>query len=449
MLVALSCRLFLAFTHPIWFDESSVLHRIFQIQEGTRIPLNASKHIFYYGILFMLGAIFGHSLLLLRLVSALAAVATIPLIFLMGRKMASEGAGLVAASFMSLSVLAIRSERSYPILVLVVCLFVYLDMNRQHFVSQNRGRLFVFLYGILGGLACWLHYAGAFFVVVHLAVNATFGRKREGASLTMPALLVVAILAAPAFFAMFRCVTERKGFEFLVQANLSSITVAYQDKLLTHDEVVFVLIAVASMLGGLQFLVDAERPKVRGLIYLSCWLILPSLALYLFSAFFFPVFNPRYLILSFPALALFLGITIASDRAVSRFPCATCLLFSMVIAYESLYKGLAFAGEGSETLLLPIDFIIENTPDKDIPVYGYKIKDGYYYHAPLMLAGYRGKIFYDLAEQQLENACGGDKPAKFWYLTDDLPPSPPCWKNVKPLKSFSDAGVSAVLYENH
>lgn len=105
---------------------------------------------------------------LIRLPSLIAGVASIPLVFLVGRKAVSSAAGLLAAAVMTLMPFMIFYSADGRTYALAIALLLGSTLAMLHAAESGRTRTWV-LYGVLTALAMYTHYTAAFVLAAQLA----------------------------------------------------------------------------------------------------------------------------------------------------------------------------------------------------------------------------------------------------------------------------------------
>jgi len=125
---------------------------------------------FYFLLLRFWIEIFGDSNQTLRLLSVIFGVATILVIFLLGRKVFDEGAGLLAASVLAILPLHIQYSqevRAYPLAVLVTALATYAYWQAYRSIGKRQERGAWLLYAGLAAASLLTHYLTAWILLAH------------------------------------------------------------------------------------------------------------------------------------------------------------------------------------------------------------------------------------------------------------------------------------------
>jgi len=256
----------------------------------------------------------GDSELVARSLSLIAVVATVPLIYLLARRLVGERAALVAGLLLALNPMAIhyaQEARGYALCLLLVTASVYLFVRA---IEESRW-IFWLAYALTAALAGYAHFF-ALFVPPALLVSLLFlpGTEipwRKG--LTSAGLL--ALLLLPLFYLVGS--SQASGVEW-ASGNLPG-RVATR----IHDRPLFV---VAVLLAGLTclalgwlWLAKVLGPRLRSratwsVALLASWLLIPFLLVCVLAAVYKPLFVVRYFIVCLPPVIVLLSLGLARVR---------------------------------------------------------------------------------------------------------------------------------------
>jgi len=132
----------------------------------------------YYALAWLWTQLTGTGEAGLRSLSALAGVATIPVVFFVGAELRDRRAGLVAAALVAVNPMMLwysQEARAYALLVLLCALSLLFCVR----ALRNGGRRDFVLWGVFSGLALATHYFALFPI---LAEAILLARRRRGAS---------------------------------------------------------------------------------------------------------------------------------------------------------------------------------------------------------------------------------------------------------------------------
>ena len=109
---------------------------------------------------------FGNSEAVIRLLSVLPGVLTIPLMYLLGKRLFGRATGMLAAAIFAINPCAIASSqeaRAYSFLVLAVVISTYRFVRLIEVPCYR----FAVAYGIVAGVTCYFHYFGVLVPAAH------------------------------------------------------------------------------------------------------------------------------------------------------------------------------------------------------------------------------------------------------------------------------------------
>jgi uncharacterized membrane protein len=109
---------------------------------------------------------FGNSEAIVRLLSVLPGVLTIPLLYLLGKRLFGHNTGVLAAALCALNPCAIacsQEARAYSFLVLAVVISTYRFVR----LVEDPGYRFAIGYGVVAGFTCYFHYFGVLVPAAH------------------------------------------------------------------------------------------------------------------------------------------------------------------------------------------------------------------------------------------------------------------------------------------
>ena len=303
----------------------------------------------YYLVMHVLVSVFGNGIVVLRLPSVIATVATVALIALIARRLFGErSVTLVAGGLAAVSLPLIywaQTARGYAAMVAFVCAgflaFITLadprrDVPRRG-LSAARGRGPWLAYVAAMTLAMYCSFVAVLVVPVHLL--ALIGRRRGDAARRVgSALVAVAILCIPLAVLAVR---RGSGQLFWVQPPSSMVDTQVLQSLTSsglapvfHHSATTKALMWFTIAAVMALAVDTIRRGRRGepvwaMTLVLGWCVLPAGVTFLYSLVSQPVFVPRNVLVSTPAVALAFAPVIA-DRRWPRWAAAALLLAVLV-----------------------------------------------------------------------------------------------------------------------
>jgi len=181
----------------LWFDESvtAQLMRLDFWGLIKEIPSSESTPPLYYALAWPWTHVFGTSEPGLRSLSALFGLATVPVVWALGKRLAGDVGGLLAALLTAVNPMLVwfsQEARSYALLALLTTLGTLLWL--QALDAPARGRLLA--WGVVSALALATHYF-ALYVVAPQAIWLVFrlnGSSTRLAALALPVASAAALL---------------------------------------------------------------------------------------------------------------------------------------------------------------------------------------------------------------------------------------------------------------
>jgi len=242
----------------------------------------------------------------LRLPSALCGIASVPLMYIVARRLVSAGAALASAALLAFSpthVYYSQEARSYTLTILLVLLSSYFFVCA---VEEGRRTDWV-LWTVVSILAFYSHYFAAL-VLVAQAFSLLF-RNTPAAiwrQVTFCGLLIL-VAALPGLTYVFRASPENLHFIWMPKANPREL---WRLANFLGGSGVKTYLALILWIAGLVATTRARRLDSeafwRGMLIVS-WAVLPTVITALVSLR-HPIFMQRYLIFSLPAANLLAAV---------------------------------------------------------------------------------------------------------------------------------------------
>jgi uncharacterized membrane protein len=304
----------------LWWDEGYTIAAL--RADWTDLP----RELTFYGpnplyfVLIRLWGVLGHGESVIRSFSVLTAVATVPVVYLLGRELFDSSTGLWAAALTAVNSFVVeyaQEARGYSLLLFLVALST-LFLARA--VKEPATRRWVF-YGIAMGLAIATHIFAFEVLVAHIAAVALTRRevlRDRPARISFAAL----ILLMPLFAAQtIWLILANSGVDWIPKRALISLAIvtfslAGQTQavptLVSLSPLAAVLIAVDLVV--IVPLIELARGFMRGMrsivwphTLLVLWFVVPVVGTFIVS-FAFPMFLDRYLIVALPAIPLLTAV---------------------------------------------------------------------------------------------------------------------------------------------
>lgn len=249
----------------------------------------------YYAILYF-WRVFGTSEFAVRALSAFFAIATIPVIYMLGNYVHSKRVALIASLLAAVNVAYIfyaQEARGYTLVLFLVSLSSY------SYLRFEEDRRYKALFVISSALSVYTHfYAGLVFLAKMLA--AFLGKKVK---LITTAVLAVFLLITPIIFAPS---IHSHQIDWILAPSLHNLvgTAFFLSGDFPPLFVLYGLIFVYST----PFFVKHYRDEAYGFLYI--WLILPIIFSFAFSLLVKPIYQSTYFLICLPPFLLLAAISI-------------------------------------------------------------------------------------------------------------------------------------------
>lgn len=281
----------------LWLDEATSVKvaSTFSFQE---IVTNFSPGDFhpplYYLLLKIWVSILGTSEIAVRSLSVIFGVATIPFVFLVGKKLVSKEVGLIAALLFTIAPLHIyysQEARMYAMATFFVTLFVWLFLKSLDKEAKSFNWVGLF---IVGSFLSYTHYlALAIFSVVFVYLLLNRKQLKENLKFWVLFFIAIALVFSPWLQVLFKQfenaalakINTPLWWEVLGKTSIKQLALVPVKFLIgrisTYDKVVYSFSVVLPLLLA-SFLIFKSTLLKRKVLILWLWLIVPVI----FSAIF-------------------------------------------------------------------------------------------------------------------------------------------------------------------
>ncbi len=320
--------------HSFWYDEAESIrlasHPALDLATG-RIHDNGSPPLFFILLGPWLGA-FGTTEVDARAFAVVMGVAAVPLVALVGRRMAGETAGALAAMLLAFSPFAVELSNEARTYTLTMALGL---ADMLFFLRWRASRRVVDLlaWAVLTFLACWSHVFGFVVPLAQAVVVVLFGRRERLFKGWLVAMSLAGVLWSTWLptFAIQTAVHEPNRGNWMMQF-LGTPVALTVGRSFAWSESPRPLLALAVVLAAGFFLPLA----LRGLWTLStspfdvtllcAWLLVPSVPLFVVALFDASHYMARYSSVGLPALLVMLAAGLLSLADTARRAALAALL---------------------------------------------------------------------------------------------------------------------------
>ncbi|MBK8045805.1 MAG: glycosyltransferase family 39 protein [Anaerolineales bacterium] len=319
---AFALRLFGLGNQSFWYDEGvSAIIAQRGLGELARWTANDIQPPLYYMMLWGWGRLAGWSEWSLRFLSASAGVVVVALIAILALRLTRRHSAAVLAAVLAavhpLLLYYSQEARMYMVLLAFGALAAYL------LVRAAEGGTGVWVWAVYAGAAvaaAYTHYF-AFFMLLGLAIAYCIDVwPRRGRQVWLPwfiANVAVVLLYLPWFSVLLsRLKVDRSYWEGALNLRDALIDIAVgftSGETVAERTAVWLLVVYAAITLWAIVRLWQSRPAMRRvLIYGSCWLLAPTVAVLLLASN-VPKFNVRYVMVALPGLLLLLAGGLTGD----------------------------------------------------------------------------------------------------------------------------------------
>jgi uncharacterized membrane protein len=297
----------------LWLDEAFSVSIVAQPWSGLWAFLKSQEaNMSAYHVLLKLWTSLGHSEAHVRALSALFAVATLPVHYLTARRLCGPRVAAVAVLLLATNLYFIRyaqEARAYELVCLLSALSAWLLLRAQESPTWTRW----IVYALSGALLIHSHILGALILLAHAAWIVCL---KPRSMWTRAALGYVCLLALSAPLLSFFLHHRNAGIvSWVPRPSVHGALVVF------HDLTGMFAMTALYCIGAARAVHRLLRPRLcsrQGIATAILWFALPLVALLAESMLLRPLFLPQYLIGTLPALTIWVASGLAD--LVRRWP---------------------------------------------------------------------------------------------------------------------------------
>jgi len=323
-------------TKSIWSDEAfSIVVAKLPWTDFWHVVTTGEANMSFYYLLLRPWVRFGDDAAYVRLLSVLAGVAVIPVVYWIGREVLSRQAGIFAALLLSVNVFHIRysqEARSYSLVVLLVAVsflsFFRCIKEQEHFWGA--------CHVLSSVLALYAHLFAALALFAQIVSLVFLPRQGQLIRKQVQPFCIIAVLGAPlVWFVLFRNHGQLDWVHRPTARDLYHLFLYMTGSGLKFG------IALVAFIVALKVWVSKRRKQWNlqtwSFLVLVLWLFLPICIAFLLS-FWKPIFLARFLIVCFPAALLLIACGLAEIAQLwIRYGLVILMLLSAVAPISSYY----------------------------------------------------------------------------------------------------------------
>lgn len=299
----------------LWLDEVfSVFAAKLDWAHLWSLASTTQANMSFYYVLLHLWINLGDSEFVVRCLSLVAAVGTVPVFYLLSRRLFGSTVAAVASFLLAINAFFITSAqeaRGYSLVLLLVTISSY------EFVRgiEQPSRWSWIVYVLASVLAVYTHLFAVFVPLAHLVSLPFLKPRRVSVRALVASFGSIGVFASP--LALFVLTRDVGQIDWISRPSLTSLVGAFQSlagrggRLLLVSYFLICCVAVVAGLRKTSRGTDPADRKWRAAFVLT-WLFTPILVSFAFSVAIKPIFLPRYLIVSLPPLVLLAAVGIVN-----------------------------------------------------------------------------------------------------------------------------------------
>lgn len=281
-----------------------------------RLVWQGDGNMIFYHLLLRFWLLLGYTQIVGRALSVLAGVATVPSMYVLGKRLFGRRTGLVAAFVLAVSpshILASQWIRAYSLELLLIVLSILFFVRA---VEEGGPRTWI-VYALMASLAVYCHWYAVLIIVAQWLAILFLPRTRiPWKPLSATALLVAALLGPAIYYVVRHNVGHFDWIErprLIELYHLANFLAAAGGKIPGDVVLAFSLAALVTSAVLLKRSASGSPEGWHYALLFTC-LLFPPVAAFLFS-YYKPIFIHRYLIIVLPAFLLLVAAGVAAWRA--------------------------------------------------------------------------------------------------------------------------------------
>jgi mannosyltransferase len=348
----------------LWSDEAfSLFIATLRWQDFWQKISTVEANMSLYYVLLRGWLNFGDAAWWVRLPSALTGVATVPVVYAIGRDTFSRRTGIFAALLLAINLFHVRysqEARSYSLLVFLVVLSFWSFFR----CLKHANRVWSVCYVLSSALALYAHFFAALALVAQLVSLAVIPKAwRSSGTGQLVRTVVVIVLGLPLLW----FVVSRNRGQLNWAPPVHWIDLYHFFLFFTGSGLRFGIALLAFVIAGKAWITRSRRRswdiETWSVLVLILWLFLP-VCLTLLVSIWKPVYAPRFLLFCLPAALLLVADGLAEIRyAWMRYVLMLALVVSSIAPIRSFYRET-----GQEDWKSAVEFLAQNFSPGDTAV---------------------------------------------------------------------------------
>lgn len=302
----------------LWNDELASCYRSSFATVGDVVSKGVAPDIHppgYQLLMFFVQRTAGNSSTALRFPSAVAGILTIPLIFLLGKRLFNSSTGLAASAFLAVSPVHIwlsQEARPYTIMILLTAVSVYLLTGFIERMKAGRkiGGAGIAVFITVGILLEYIHYFGLLVLAIESLIILLYSIRVRRDRLKVSGICIVPFLAFIPWvpYAWAQSATG----SYIATPSLRTVALLFFEYMSWSKSMMaaFIVIVLSALFSYCTKKTTGERFTSTGLAAPVLWVVLPLAVSLSVSVAFIPVFTVRNMMVVLPAVFLILSAAI-------------------------------------------------------------------------------------------------------------------------------------------
>jgi mannosyltransferase len=319
-------------TKSLWLDETvSANHARLGLSGLWTVITSRDPNMgLYYVLLHFWTRVFGYGEAAVRSMTVMLAGFSVPVMYLLGRRLFGRSAGIVAALLLATAPFFVQYEqtaRSYGLVVLLVLLSSYCFVAEL----EKPSRMTLAAYILSSVLAVYAHYFAALVLMVQALTLLAVKRRGAATVAWLSAAGAIVALCIPA--AVFAHRAGTSNISWIHTPGLGTLLHLPTD--LAGSRLLALGLSLFACYGFARALADRHRWQAG---FVGAWLIVPVILVFAVSRLGRPLFVAYYLIIVLPPLILLAGAGVVKlPRRGARWVAVAALVVLSVIGVRKWY----------------------------------------------------------------------------------------------------------------
>lgn len=315
----------------IWLDEAISI--TLAKQDWTTFWFNLSKNtnMDFYHLMLHWWVNIGQSEFVVRALSVIFALVTVPVTFALGSRLFGSSVGIIAALFLTVNPFFVQyaqEARAYSLVLMLVTLSSYFFV----ICIEQPSKKYWIAYIVSSVLAVYSHLFAVLVLLTHAASLAFLRRKDVQWRGFLISVVAITFMIIP--FSIKIIARGKYGLDWIQQPDIDSLLRLFYN-LVGRSQLLlkaYIILCLIALILAIWTLATSKRSlETWRYFYILGWLIIPIVLVFSYS-FYKPMFAPRYFIICLTPFVLFASIGLSNLQRISRW---IFLVFICVMLIQS------------------------------------------------------------------------------------------------------------------